>query len=670
MTIIISIALLSTLLQAFPVANNDSSDPFAILDPQNWVNPDDMTWADFKAPPGATWSDPRRKGSIRNFNIALVTVDYSDMPFVITQAPNSTVFTNPQPIASTLNVTRAGVPAFYRDLLNKPQELNQMHTLHEYWMEDSAGRFGVDLTAFGPYRLPSKSYQYGIDDEEDGFNEGGCPSQGKCSADLRTDAFGAWRADVGNSTASSFELVFILSAGQDESSTWQEFGEMLFQSKEDVPDAFGPPDNSTLPNYAATRYVDWTSWVSAASIWPNAGGGSSTQGESSGMATYAHELSHLLGIGDNYNNPYSIPPRRAYTGPWSMLSRGSFNGPGGPHTRWNIPSLQGGSMGSLHTVRDKLQIGLLDNSSVLMVSREALASSGLVVAQIKARSVDPGNEIIGMKIKMDSDRSPFCNVSTEPLCDGGEYNAYSVEVIDRMGADSFTPDSGVMISKTKDSDREQPFQWTIDANPQDINVVDFYRPNGTASMLSIGDYRQLVDALFHAGTRSGSQYEYVDEANRLHFYILDILRDETGVLHYSVGVKSLDSNGTSKYNVELRDGMVTGPSYSNSTYKAFTCSFELKNTGMRSNSSSAHPQDLSSYLTSDIYRLEAEVEGEGWHVEVPNALAAAKFGASTTVRVAVGASSPAAKDAVVKLTATSESDSIASMTKECHFKGS
>jgi len=48
------------------------------------------------------------------------------------------------------------------------------------------------------------------------------------------------------------------------------------------------------------------------------------------MSTYAHELSHVLGIGDNYNNPFGVPAQRDYSGPWEMLSRGTFNGPGGP----------------------------------------------------------------------------------------------------------------------------------------------------------------------------------------------------------------------------------------------------------------------------------------------------------------------------------------------------
>ncbi|KAI0005590.1 M6 metalloprotease [Xylariaceae sp. FL0662B] len=666
-TVFLAGAALIEPVQAAPVSPQ-SGDPFQVLDPQNWVNPDNMTWAEYKAPPGTSWSDPSRKGSVRNFNIALVAVDYPDMPFVITQAAGSTVFKNPLTVVSGLD--RAEVPAFYHDLLNTPSELNRNHTLHEYWMEDSGGRFGVDLTAFGAYQLPSRSYQYGVDDERGGFNEGACPAEGPCSIDLRTDALGAWRADVGDETADAFELVFILSAGQDESSTWQEFGEMMFLTPEDVPDGFGPPGNdTTLPNYAATRYVDWTSWASASVIWPNAGGGSSTQAESSGLATYAHELSHLLGIGDNYNNPYGDPPRRAYTGPWSMLSRGSFNGPGGPHTRYQIPALQGGSLGSFHTMGDKMRIGLVDNSSVLMVSREGLSSSGPVVAEITARAVNPGeDELMGLHVILGDDLSPFCNDSTDPLCDGGGYNNYDVEVIDRMGADSFTPDSGVMISKTKDVD-QAPFQWTIDANPQDINVVDFYKPDGTPSMLTIGDYRQLADALFHAGTRSGSEYEYVDGPNRLHFYVIDIRRDDTGVLHYTVGVRSLDGSGLSTYGVELSQGQVAeGRQARAADSNGATCSFLLANSGTYVDGGADHPQDLSDYLDSDIYRLGAEVDGDGWRVELPNALAAAKFGASTTVKVAVGATSNATGSATVRLTATSESDPSVSFLSECNLK--
>lgn len=327
-------------------------------------------------------------------------------------------------------------------------------------------------------------------------------------------------------------------------------------------------------------------------------------------------------------------------------------------------------MGSLHTMRDKHQIKLIDSTPILQISRSGLATSGPVVAEITARSVDPGEGgLMGFNISFGAqgDLSPSCSTSTDPLCDGGRYNNYNMEVVDRMGADSFCPDSGVMISKTKNSDRSQPFQWVIDANPQDTHVVDFYYPNGTARYWSIGDYRQLVDALFHAGTRSGSEYEYVDKANMLHFYILDINRDAAGVLHYTVGVSSTVANATSSanaYGVEVSKGIAEATNSSTASY----CAFTLKNTGAAKGNSSlgVHPQDLSAYLGSDIYKLSAEVDNEDWKVELPNALAYAKFGDETTVRVAVGsAGGYSTGGATVTLTVTSESDASTKASAEC-----
>lgn len=668
--------------------DDTDTDPFAVLDPQNWVNPDDMVWGDYVPVPGEGWSNPARKGSERNFNIALVAVDYPDHEFVITMAENSTVFTNPQ--ASVNSLDREDVPAFYRDLLNKPQDLNRNRTLHDYWMEDSGGKYGVDLTSFGAYRMPSNSYQYGVDDEEGGFNPDACPSPGPCSIDLRTDALGAWRADVGNETADAYELVFILSAGQDESSTWQEFGEMLFQGPEDVPAEFGPPGYSSLPDWAHTRYVNWTSWAAASTIvsphettpmkdqltpssqWPNAGRGSSTQGESSGMGTYAHELTHLLGIGDNYNNPYATTPVRAYTGPWSMMSRGSFNGPGGPHTRWQIPSLQGGSLGSSHTMGDKMRIGLVSNASILRVSREELShQGGVLVANLTARVIHPdpnSSDLMGIHLTIGTDLSPACNQTTQPLCDGGGYNNYNLEVIDRMGADSFQPDHGVMLSKTKDADRPAPFQWTIDANPEDIELLDFVRPDGTPQYITIGDYRQLADALFHAGTRSGSEYEYIDEANGLHFYVIEPSRDAEGVLHYTVGVRSLDvAASPSKRKVKLRKGTFHASSKqkkADDNELTGTCTFELSNSSPKRKTT----DQTESHFTSDIYRLKTSASGEGWFAELPNALATASAGESVVVKVAVRAEKGAKKSGKVKLTVISETDGDVEVSKECKVK--
>ncbi|KID92691.1 mucin [Metarhizium guizhouense ARSEF 977] len=598
-----------------------------------------MTWADYKAPPGTQWNDPSKKGQERNFNIALVTIDYSDMNFTITEPPNSTIFGTPS--ADAANIPREDVPAWYRDFLNKPGQLNRGHTLHEYWMEDSHGRYGVDLTAFGPYRMPHLSYQYGIND----MNPGACPPGKECSLVIRNDALSLWREDVGNSTASN--------------ST----------AKRDVPDAFGPPKtagNTTLPNYAATRYVPWTSWAAAASVWPSANpaSSSSVQCESSGMATFAHELSHLLHIWDNYNNPYGTPLRRTFTGPWSMMSRGQFNGPGSPHARWPVPPVQGSSMGSLHTVRDKLQIGLVDETSIVNISRESLQTTGPLVTTVTARSVK--TDRIGVRVLLGTDISPACDVDKDLYCDGGGYDNYDVEVVGRMGADSFQADAGVMISKTKNSDSSEPFQWTIDANPQDIKLIDFVLPNGTEAMITMGDYRQLLDALFHAGTRSGSKAEYKDEANGLHFYILEKIRDESGVLPYTVGARALNSTSKNGFGVRLGEGRPE-PSENTPTGKGIFCSFELVNDGKYTQEFDV-TSALEPHVGFDIYRLQAEVKGKGWRTEVPNALVAAQFGETVVANIAVGATANADDVGVVTLTATSESDPEARATARCEVR--
>ncbi|OAA62123.1 Peptidase M6-like, domain protein [Cordyceps fumosorosea ARSEF 2679] len=638
--------------------------PFQPIDPQNWVNPDDMTWADWKAPPGANWNDPSRAGSDRNFNIALVAVDYDNLPFVVTGAPNSTVFGNPLPGFG--NVQRKDVPSYYHDLLNKPTDLNRGHTIHEYWMESSGGRFGVDLTAFGPYQMPAHHYQYGITRQ---FNPGACPANETCNLNLRNAVQAAWSRDVGNDTTKSFDMVFILSAGQDESSTWQEFGEMKFGQENDVPDAFGPPPGSQIPNFAATRYVSWTSWASASSLWPDAaiGLGSSVQCESSGMATYAHELSHLIDIWDNYNNPYGVPPVRSYTGPWSMMSRGTFNGPGGPHTRWQIPALKGGAMGSQHTVRDKLWLGLVAERRLLNVSKATLQARGPVVARLAARNSRCG--LIGLRVDFDRDLSPGCSVARDPLCDGGGYDAYDVEVVDRSGSDSFQADAGVMFSKVKYGP-DPPFQWTIDANPQDIRIVDFVRPNGTTAMITVGDYRQLLDALFHTGTNSGSKFEHVDRANSVHLYVLEHHRSGKGALSYTVAARALNDTSGNEYAVEVSAGSVLPATAGAEAASGVFCSFNVKNNGTQGGHQGADAgAQAAPYLNSDIYRLSATVAGSGWEVQLPNEIATAQFGQGVDVLVAARPAGGAAAEGIVTLRVTSESNSNVVGVAECKVTG-
>ncbi|WP_152548947.1 hypothetical protein [Geomicrobium sp. JCM 19037] len=256
-------------------------------------------------------------------------------------------------------------------------------------------------------------------------------------------------------------------------------------------------------------------------------------------------------MGDNYNNPYANPVSRSYSGPWELMSRGAFNGPGGPHTRWMIPAVEGSSSPSHHMLRNKIkQDFVTEGEEYLQIDRDDL-KDGPVFENILTRAVPTGekfgrDDYIGINITMDEDKTPRNYLEDDWRADmqQGEdwYDNYTLEVVDQVGFDSFQMDSGVLVAKTKDEERA-PFIWVVDAHPEDIQEVDFVRPNGTIQMLSKGDYQQLADALFKAGTGEGVVSEYVDEHNRLHFYVLDKHYDDVGALSYRTAVRHLDYGG-------------------------------------------------------------------------------------------------------------------------------
>jgi hypothetical protein len=145
--------------------------------------------------------------------------------------------------------------------------------------------------------------------------------------------------------------------------------------------------------------------------------------------------------------------------------------------------------------------------------------------------------------------------------------------------------------------------------------------------------------------------------------VININRSKEGVLRYTVGVRSTVGNGPSKHSVQLKkDGEEKGTT--GTLYK-----FEVRNKGKFAKAkTNEHPQDLSKWLNNDIYRVEAKISGKGWKVEVPNALAAAEFGKSTTVGVAVGKEKGCSKEAQVTVTVTSESDPKVKDTKTFKVK--
>ena len=140
------------------------------------------------------------------------------------------------------------------------------------------------------------------------------------------------------------------------------------------------------------------------------------------MAVYAHELSHNLSIPDNYNNPFAATPQRTASGMWDMMSRGSFNGPGGQHTRCQIPPTQGGALGAQHNLRNKRFLNFIGDGDILRLNRDGLAQSGIAVAEVKAREVAPNGDLAGVRVLLNGgDKNPPCRYHTNPTCEGPWY---------------------------------------------------------------------------------------------------------------------------------------------------------------------------------------------------------------------------------------------------------
>lgn len=639
----------------------------APVDPESWTLPEWMTWNDYRPVPGLDWNDPDRQ-PVKKLRSAFILGDFSDRDFVVTMPKGSDIFGlsgRHNPIDAG-GVPRDRVGDFYADLhVRRPQALNHFHTVNEYWLEDSYGAVGVDATAFGPYRMTGKEHEYGLGGDDAGGAGDACPAGDSCGKDFDAELIRASLADVSAGIATNgedYDFRFLLHAGYDESGVWAEFGPMMFPAKERVAGVLGNPDRSK-PNWAETRYVDWTSFAAAEGIWSHAVPGvTSTQGENDGAAVFAHELSHIFGVLDNYNNPYAKPVQRAYTGPWEMLSRGSFNGPGGAHNRWQIPPTMGATMGSHHMLRNKMRLGFMQPDEVMVQPSSEIAANGPVFATIYPRAYPlapvTGDEgLHGMHVLLPNDATPACNIETRHDCDGGGYVSYTIEVVDRVGFDSYTPDHGVLIAKNKDAADDTPFEWVIDAHPEDINtrtapppnehrpIFDYYRPTVAPTILglpgfgqrvpiTLGDPRQLADALFHAGTGSGVVSEFVDEPNGLHFYVLGSAVDHRGVRTYRVAARSLAGAGPGMRGLLLEQAVGGGAARG----RVATARLTIRNTG----------------TVTDLVRLKA-AHSRGWTTQIPHHVVELGAGESTEVPVSVAVPTNAdATDTVVRVTAVSE----------------
>jgi hypothetical protein len=170
----------------------------------------------------------------------------------------------------------------------------------------------------------------------------------------------------------------------------------------------------------------------------------------------------------------------------------------------------------------------------------------------------------------------------------------------------------------------------------------------------------LADGLFKAGTDSGSEYEHVDEANRLHLYVLDKWRDSDGVLRYEVAARSLDGSGPHLRGVDAED---TDPAGVRRGFAA-KCSFPVTNTGEAADVSGTQPDDVQSLVDADVVRLDASATG-GWEVWLPREVLGLENGEVSEAEVYVGRLPASKPSSEVTLSVTSESDPQATDTATC-----
>ena len=623
------------------------------------------TWeTDSQAAHGA-WNDPATR-AVSPPPRGVVLVGFTDQPSLITQEPGAHPFGNPQPGWEPVPAERGapvdgGVP-------QRPDEYNGGQSINGYWMEDTHGRLGVSITAFGPYTLPgrSTSTDWPATPRSPG-QDSRCPLGDVCNKDIRTDGRALWlRRGAGDrspsSTSSSTSPPGTTSRRPGRSS-----GEMIFETREDVPAASGPPEpeerrqllnnaGEPMPNWSPTRYVPWTSWRAAANHWPNAGGGyAPTQAESSGQSVYAHEFSHVLGLPDNYNNPFADnraswhrllgddeprdvqrPGRHAQ--PLAGAERRAVPASAPPHAPLQEPARRSRQRRASHSS-----------------SANKLANQGIAVTTIEGALVRPRRTTL-------SDSGHF-----------GE-GGYTAGKCEQPRTRPVLVPAGRLSERLHDGGRRPGGQRLLHARA----TASCCRRAATAGTPRGVDHRRqptghrhdrLLPARRHARARSsaetpsaqrrdlprghelGQRVRVHRQFNRLHFYILDTHRDEDGVLYYDIGVRRFDGAGLrARHGTRTRE--YTTPQVAGFGY----VNFPLTNTG----------EAGEGIFDSDIYRLSAN-HGErqlGSHSSQRPAASAAGETIETVAHVR-RTQDGGAGSTIVTLSATSESDPSQTATSTC-----
>ena len=408
-----------------------------------------------------------------------------------------------QPAAGRTTSRGPRSPQFYQDFLNTPERRSTAATpsTSTGWRTPAAGTASTSA-AFGAYQMPAKSHEYGI---EPSFQRGaGCPAGDTCSTGhphRRPRAPGS--PTSARRSPTQYDFVFFLTAGQDESATWQEFGEMKFQTKEDVTDEFGPPDAGAAELEQRPATSTWTSWQAGAEHLAERRRRQLDPGGELGHGRRTRTSSATSSASATTTTTRTrCRPAAPTAGPGTMSPR-HVQRPGRPAQPLADPGRPAARRWARSTCcATRSSSASSTSSNVLrLVPRRRWPTPAWSWPRVTARAVAaparPGSPASTSRWTT-ATCSPPCDVADRPAAaTAAATTTTRVEVVDRMGTDSFTPDTGVLLAKTKNADTA-PFMWVVDANPQDIDMVDFVRPDGTPAE---DDHRRLPAALRRAVPR-------------------------------------------------------------------------------------------------------------------------------------------------------------------------
>jgi hypothetical protein len=141
---------------------------------------------------------------------------------------------------SKAQVTDADFAQWWVDFLNKPQAINKGLTISEFWSENSYGQWKVDLRPYGPFTIPYFEFEtmgYDIGSRFQTYNDVP-PSfrRGTASGNYFSfDSIAQQMAVDEHVPFGDFDFFFLIHAGNAESGVWQEFGQLQFASRKDIP---------------------------------------------------------------------------------------------------------------------------------------------------------------------------------------------------------------------------------------------------------------------------------------------------------------------------------------------------------------------------------------------------------------------------------------------------